>query len=203
MEQSGEPPRPEQPRAPSPERTDPADDRPAARGFIVVGIIVLVAVFGLVAWLARGDDGRDALQREEERFPSPSTSSPAPDTSTVLTSVAGAVPATSGAVTPAPTVPVTPAPTPPPTTPPPPPTSPPTTTPPPPTTVEVVVPAPPTSADVTPTIPPPDDDDEGTGYVGQLVPNVAAFPVNIGTPPFQFSALYQFPPASTFHNCRW
>ena len=60
--------------------TEPLLDEPGpdGRGFLVAGILVLVAIVGVVAWLARPDDALDTVAREEDRFPAPTTIAPAP-----------------------------------------------------------------------------------------------------------------------------
>ena len=92
VEQPGEAPEPEQPDAqpttplppPTPpgdvvidEAVDPPDDGIAGRGFLVAGILVLVTVVGVLAWMARPDDALDTAGRSEERFPAPTTVVPA------------------------------------------------------------------------------------------------------------------------------
>ncbi len=184
MEQSGEPEQPEQPAAPSTPRPEPPGDGPAARGFLVAGILVLVALVGLVAWLARGGDGREALQREEGRFPSPTSTTLAPPPSATVAADPGAAPVTSSPVAAAPpTVAPTPVPTPAPTPPPPPPstvapTPGPTAPPPVTTTPGAVAPGAPPPVAATTTPAPVED----RGYVGLLVPNVAAFNEYLATP---------------------
>ena len=123
MEQPGEAPEPEQPAAqptsplPPPlptasddpgaaPATDEADlaeqddgrDGPDGRGFLIAGILALVVVIGASAWMARPDDGLAEIERQEERFPTPTTLAPP----TTVPAATSSVPAT-GAPTPTPT----------------------------------------------------------------------------------------------------
>lgn len=173
MSQSGEAREPEHPPVDGPAA-------PEGRGFLVAGIVVLVAVVALLAALAHGDDALDQVAREEARFPSPPTTTlpAAPVSSAPVTpsptaapsaapSVAPSAPASSATTT-------TAAPTTPPTTTPP--TTAPTTSPPPTpgptTTVAAGVPATPDST--APDTSGPDSTPDAPPYVAQLVPSVAA-----------------------------
>jgi hypothetical protein len=160
VSQSGEAPEPEHP-------VIEGLATPEGRGFLIAGVIVLVAVVAILAGLARGDDALDELAREEARFPSPPPTTPV--TAAPATTLTAGIP---------PTVAATPAPAPPATT------VPPTTVPP--------APAPTTTlAAAGPTTPPggsppatttPDSSPEAPPYVAQLVPSVAAFPELLATP---------------------
>jgi hypothetical protein len=120
--------------------------------FAIAGVLVVVAIAGIIGWTVGRHDGRDALVRDEERFPTPTTV--APPTTVPATTAVG--PATVGP-TPAPNAPQTP-----------PPTIAPTTT----VSGVIVVPGQTTVA------PPPVDPNE----IAQLVPNVAAFAEYLSTP---------------------
>jgi hypothetical protein len=120
--------------------------------FAIAGVLVVVAIAGIIGWTVGRHDGRDALVRDEERFPTPTTAAPPttlPATTTVAPAIVGPTPAPSAAPTPPPTI----APT---------------------TTVSgvIVVPAQTTVA------PPPVDPNE----IAQLVPDVAAFAEYLSTP---------------------
>lgn len=128
MEQPGGAPEPEQSvtqQAPLPPPTPPddvaidegagPDDAMTGRWFMVAGILVLVAIVGVLAWMARPDDALDTAGRTEERFPPPTTAVPPPTSAPATAPPATTAPA-------APVVPVTdaapvqtPAPTPAPT----------------------------------------------------------------------------------------
>ena len=76
------------------------------RGLITVGIVVLIGLVGLLAYLAGRNDPGDALRRSEERFPETSTTEPAP--ATTATSVpATTTPTTATGSTPAAVAPTT------------------------------------------------------------------------------------------------
>ena len=207
MEQPGEAPEPEQPAAqptsplPPPLPTASADpgaapaadeadlaeegdgrDGPDGRGFLIAGILALVVVIGASAWIARPDDGIAEIERQEERFPTPTTLAPP----TTVPAATSSVPATGGpppTPTPAPavvappsTVAPTPAPTPAPTSPPTPaPTPAPTS---PRTTAARGVPPGSTVPGATSIPLPPDDPD----YIATLVPNLAGFAEHLSTP---------------------
>jgi hypothetical protein len=83
---------------------------PSGSPLVVIGILLVVALLGLVAWMARGDDILQTVERAGERFPDTTT------TATVSSIPAGGpVPATTAPGTAAPTAPPTVPPTPPPT----------------------------------------------------------------------------------------
>ena len=58
----------------------PADpdgpDGPDGRAFLIAGILALVVVIATIAWTARPDDGLAEVERNEERFPAPTTLPP-------------------------------------------------------------------------------------------------------------------------------
>ncbi len=104
MEQSGEAPEPEQPATQPPDHLPPpvsptaSGDPPDGRWFLIAGILVLVAVVGVLAWTSRPDDGLAEVERSEERFPTPSTLPPKttpPVGSTVVATTVPPVVATS------------------------------------------------------------------------------------------------------------
>jgi hypothetical protein len=143
---------------------------------LIAAVLALVAVAGAIAWAVR-PDGLDLVDRQEERFPTPTTLVPAalPTTAPAAVGTGPAAPSPVAPATGAPvaTVPPTPEPTPPP---PPAPTS---------------LPAPPTTVagapgstvagelPADPDGPPPPDE---PAYAARLVPNVAAFAELLSTP---------------------
>jgi hypothetical protein len=137
----------------------PTTERPDGRRFAIAGVLVVVAIAGIIGWTVGRHDGRDALVRDERRFPTPTSG--APTTVPAATTVA---PVSVGP-TPAPTPPPTPAPTLPPTVNP---TMASTTT----VSGVIVVPGQTTVA------PKPADPNE----IAQLVPNLAAFAEYLSTP---------------------
>jgi hypothetical protein len=163
VEQPGEPPQPEPParRPPATPRSD-GPDRPDARGFALGGVLTLVLIAAVIAWMINRHDGRDALVRQEQRFPSATTVAAPTTTLPPTTAPAVPPPTTAVAVAPAPT------------------TAPPT---PPPTPAPATVPAVPAttvpgaSGATTTTTAPVD-----SPYIAQLVPDVAAFPEYLSTP---------------------
>ena len=176
MEQSGEAPEPEQPATQSPDDLSPpvpptaSGDPPDGRWFLIAGILVLVAVVGVIAWTSRPDDGLAEVERSEERFPTPSTLPPKTTPPVGSTVVATTVPPVVATSLPTPVV------TPPPTTAPP--TPAPTATP---TTVAVTPPpgSVPAAVPGASTVPEPTDDPD---YIAGLVPNVAGFAEFLSTP---------------------
>jgi hypothetical protein len=163
VEQSGEAPEPEQPATQPPDDLPPpvpptaSGDPPDGRWFLIAGILVLVAVVGVLAWTSRPDDGLAEVDRNEERFPTPSTLPPKTTPAVVATSP-------TPVVTPPPTtVPAPPAPTASPTT---------VAVTPPPGSVLGEVPG-------ATTVPDPTDDPD---YVTGLVPNVAGFAEFLSSP---------------------
>lgn len=184
MEQSGdaaesEQPAGETPRLPQPPVSGGADldgGRDDRRGLLIAAVLALVVVVGALAWSARPDDGLAVVDRQEERFPTPTTLAPPPATD-------GAAPVSSGAALPstvAPTnvpvvetAPPTVAPTPPPTpAPTPPPTAAPTTS-----------PTPGSTPGSAPAVQPEDPAaPEDPAYIAQVVPNLAAFAEPLSTP---------------------
>ncbi len=75
--------------------------------FAIAGVLVVVAIAGIIGWTVGRHDGRDALLRVEERFPAPTTALP-PTTAPATTAVAPttAAPATPVPATTAPPTPV-------------------------------------------------------------------------------------------------
>lgn len=186
MDQSGDAPEAEQPATPLPPPTladaPPPERRRDGRGFVIAGILGLVAIVGLVAWMARPDDGLAELDRQEERFPTPTTLPPPttpPPATTVAPTVLATVPATGpptavpGTTASVVAPPSTPAPTAPPTT------APPTTAATATTTVAGLPGDPTPSAAPDPTIPLPPDDPE---YIARLVPSLAGYTEYLSTP---------------------
>jgi hypothetical protein len=160
VEQPGEPPQPEPPA--QEQTTEPGPtERPESRAFVIAGVLALVFITAVLSWMINRHDGRDAVARDEERFPSPTTlvapTTPAPPTTVAA---GGQAPAVGPAAT---TVAAAPAATPPPTT---------AAVLPPPTGVPAVPGA-------TTTAPPPDT---GADDIAQLVPNVAAYQQYLSTP---------------------
>jgi hypothetical protein len=167
VEQPGEPPQPEPParQLPTPPQPD-RPDRPDGRAFALVAVLTLVLIAAVIAWMINRHDGRDALVREEQRFPSATTLAATATTPAPTTAPVAPPPTTPVAVAPPPTtVPPTPAPTPAPT--------------PPPTTVPVA-PATtvPGAAGATTTTTAPVD----APYIAELVPDVAAFAEYLSSP---------------------
>ena len=165
-----------QPEPPAQQPNEPAgpSEGPDRRGFVIVAVLALVVIAGIVAWSIGRRDAGDAIARDEERFPSPTTLAPA-----TTAGPASTVPATpvSVPVTPPPSAPPTAAPaTAPPTLPPttPAPTAPPTVA----TTVAGVPPATLPPGASTTTLPVPTDPD----IIGRLVPNLAAYTQFLTTP---------------------
>lgn len=167
MEQPGEPPQPEPP-ARQPRATQDGPDRPDGRGLALVGVLALVLIAAVIAWMINRHDGRDTLVREEQRFPSATTletpaTTPPPTTAPVAppptTTPAALAPPATVAPTPAPTPSPTPAPTPPPATVP-------------------VLPATTGVPGATTTTAAPVE----SPYIAGLVPNVAAYPNYLSTP---------------------
>ena len=155
----------------------PEPQQGGPRGVIVVGILLLVALVGIVAWVAGGgdDDVVQSVERADERFPEPATTVAA--TSSVPLDPASTVPETVPASVPATPV-ATPAPTPAPTE------EPSTTAAP---TLPATSPAPttpPTGSDVPVTSGAPDPTSPtGSGAaIGELVPFVAAVAEPLTTP---------------------
>jgi hypothetical protein len=165
VEQSGEPPQPE-PAHQTPTEPRPTE-RPESRAFVIAGVLVLVLIAAVLSWMINRHDGRDAVARDEQRFPSPTTLVAATTTAPPPTGAAAAPPpvATTVAPTPAPTPAPNPATAPPPTVPPP--------TVPPPTTAVRAAPG----ATTTTAAP-----DMASAYIAQLVPSVAAFQQYLSTP---------------------
>jgi len=170
-----------QPAPPAQQPNEPAGpgEGPDRRGFVIVAVLALVVIAAIIAWSIGRRDAGDAIARDEERFPSPTTV--APPTTEVAPTTAGLpasteLPATV-AVTPPPTEPpTTPAPTAPPTAAPTaPPTAAPTAAP---TTIAGVPPATLPPGVGTTTLPPPTDPD----IIGRLVPNLAAYAQFLTTP---------------------
>jgi hypothetical protein len=154
------------------EPTGPSDG-PDRRGLVIVTVLAVVVIAGIVAWSIGRRDASDAIARDEERFPSPTTLA-APTTATLASTVPASpvtVPETPPQTAPPPP-PTTPAPTLPPTTPAP--TAPPTVA----TTIAGVPAATLPPGVGTTTLPPPTDPD----IIGQLVPNLAAYTQFLTTP---------------------
>lgn len=165
MEQSGEAPEPEQPAAQPTSSLPPPTSPPVSaepgppdqRGFLIAGILALVLVVGAIAWMARPADGLVEVDRDAERFPSPTTV-PLPTTLPVPPSVAPATVTPVVVTAPPPTAAAT-------------------------TTVPVAVPGSTVQGEAlgttTATIAmPPDDPDQ----IATLVPNLAAFAEFLSTP---------------------
>ena len=57
--------------APEPHHEEGGDGSNASPGgpLVVVGILLLVGIVGLVAWMTRGDDVVQTVEQAEERFP--------------------------------------------------------------------------------------------------------------------------------------
>jgi len=165
---------PEPPAQQPNEQTDPGES-PDRRGFVIVAVLALVVIAGIVAWSIGRRDAGDAIARDEERFPSPTTVAPrttVPPSTTIGVPASSLLPVTVPATIPA-TVPPTPPPTPAPT---PPPTAAPTTAAP--TTIAGVPPATLPPGVGTTTLPTPADPD----IIGRLVPNLAAYVPFLTTP---------------------
>jgi hypothetical protein len=138
-------------------------ERPDGRGFAIAGVLVVVAIAGIIGWTVGRHDSLDALARHQERFPAPTTVA----RTTVAPTTAPRAPGPKSGPAAKPTAPPTAAPT----------TPAPTTLPPtvaPTTTVSgvIVVPGETTVA------PPPADPNE----IADLVPNLAAFRPYLSTP---------------------
>jgi hypothetical protein len=141
---------------------------PPGGPLVVIGVLLVVALIGLVAWTTRGDDALQTVERAGERFP---------DTTTATES---SLPPTTAVVEPATVAPSMPPATPQPT---PPPTEPPQITAPPSTVPPIEAPAtsvPSTSAPVLSDPAPPPA--LAGPSVGDLVPYVAAFAEPLATP---------------------
>ena len=69
-----------QPEPPAQQPNEPADpgESPDRRGFVIVAVLALVVIAGIVAWSIGRRDAGDAIARDEERFPSPTTVAPRP-----------------------------------------------------------------------------------------------------------------------------
>jgi len=166
-----------QPAPPAQQPNEPAGpgEGPDRRGFVIVAVLALVVIAAIIAWSIGRRDAGDAIARDEERFPSPTTLAPpttVPAPTTVEVVVSSVLP-TTVPPTPPPTVPTTPPPTAPPTAAPT--TATPTTATP--TTIAGVPPATLPGGVGTTTLPPTDPD-----VIGHLVPNLAAYPQFLTTP---------------------
>ncbi len=165
---------PEPPAQQPDEQTDPGEG-PDRRVFIVITVLAIVVIAGIVAWSIGRRDAGDAIARDEERFPSPTTLAPPttlPAPTTIDVPASPLPPVTVPATIPG-TVPPTPPPTEPATVAP---TAAPTTAAP--TTIAGVPPATLPPGVGTTTLPPPIDPD----VIGRLVPNLAAYAQFLTTP---------------------
>src|SRR5690349_8325017 len=88
----------------------PTTERPDGRRFAIAGVLVVVAIAGIIGWTIGRHDGHDALVRDENRFPAPTTVAPSTTVAPTM------VPSPTVAAGAGPTAPPTPAPTPAPTT---------------------------------------------------------------------------------------
>ena len=75
------------------EPTGPTGDGPERRGSVIVAVLALVVIAGIVAWSIGDDDAGDAIARDEERFPSPTTLAPPTTAPTTPPSTVPAAPA--------------------------------------------------------------------------------------------------------------
>ena len=82
-----------QPAPPAQQPNEPAGpgEGPDRRGFVIVAVLALVVIAGIIAWSIGRRDAGDAIARDEERFPSPTTVAPPttepPPTTVVLPGV--------------------------------------------------------------------------------------------------------------------